>query len=291
MIVYGTSVTTPGTYALAARRGLDRVVAPDDVVLAHAAVGPIARTYNLMLEEASALEDVEAVVLVHQDAELTDPGSAATIRAALADPQVALAGPVGSSGAGSIAWWEGEVSWASVTYAYGELGGGELAAPSYAPRDRVVERRTGPVEQLYGVVLVLSPWAARTLRFDEGLDQRLGYDYDLSRQVRAAGREVVSLDLPVVHHHSLDLVHDPETWAEAHRAVQAKWEAGEAQDWQARARAAEADAGGARMLSASQMLRYDARHRLQEASLDEVRTTAGWRLTEPLRRLAAARRS
>ena len=60
-------------------------------MLANAAAGSIFRSYNLILDAAAAREDLEALVLVHQDAELADPDFCAKLRRALADPDVGVA--------------------------------------------------------------------------------------------------------------------------------------------------------------------------------------------------------
>ena len=70
----------------------------------------------------------------------------------------------------------------------------------------------------------LSPWAVRNIRFDESLGQLHGYDFDFCLQVREAGRKVVTADFKVIHHHSLELVSNPETWIEAHMRVAEKWD-------------------------------------------------------------------
>ena len=42
-----------------------------------------------------------------------------------------------------------------------------------------------------------------------------GYDFDICLQARAAGKKVITADLRVVHHHSLDLLDDVESWIDA----------------------------------------------------------------------------
>ena len=49
--------------------------------------GTIFESYNALLDRAAAREDLEALVLVHQDAEIVDADLCATIRAALARPR------------------------------------------------------------------------------------------------------------------------------------------------------------------------------------------------------------
>ena len=84
--------------------------------------------------------------------------------------------------------------------------------------------RTGEVDTVDGFVLVLSPWAVRNVRFDESLGKLHGYDFDFCLQVREAGRKVVTADFRAIHHHSLELVSDPETWIDAHIRVAEKWD-------------------------------------------------------------------
>ena len=129
------------------------------------------------------------------------------------DPDVGVVGCVGAIGVRSIAWWEGSVTWASFTHRYGELGGGEL--PGVLVERRASCRPTrAPARSTRSTAScsALSPWAVRNVRFDESLGQLHGYDFDFCLQVRAAGRKVVTADFQVVHHHSLELVSDPETW-------------------------------------------------------------------------------
>ena len=124
----------------------------------------------------------------------------------------------------SIAWWEGSVTWASFIHRYGELGGGDLPGFAWDGGARPPYARTGEVDVVDGFLLVLSPWAVRNLRFDESLGPLHGYDVDFCLQVRAAGRKVVTADFRAVHHHSLELVGDPEGWIEAHMRVAEKWD-------------------------------------------------------------------
>jgi glycosyl transferase family 2 len=302
MIAFGSSITMPEVYERAAGAGIARVAEPDSRVLSHAAAGSLARSYNLLLDEAVRFDDLEALVLVHQDAEITDPAFCAKVRAVLADPEVGVAGALGAVGASSIAWWEAEVTWASLVFRYGEMGGGEVPAPSFNGTSPAAPRAPGVVDSLYGFVLVLAPWTVRNLRFDEALGfEKYGYDFDLCRQVRAAGRKVVAADLQVTHHHSLDLVAEPEAWTAAHVLAAEKWDsrvpaqddAGD-EDWRRRAREAEADAAGARLLAASWLLLAYATAQEHDDRLLEITATRSWRLTEPLRRLnlrLAARRA
>ena len=122
MIAFGTSMTDPEAYRRYARPGIERAAESDSELLAIAAVGSIARGYNLLLDLAARYDELEALVLVNQEVELTDPGACTTIRDTLAAPGVEATGCAGATGVRSIAWWEGQVHAAEVTLEYQEHG-------------------------------------------------------------------------------------------------------------------------------------------------------------------------
>jgi hypothetical protein len=206
-------------------------------------------------------------------------------------------GVVGAVGVRTIAWWEGSVTWASFTHRYSELGGGEQLALTWDTGDLPAFAKTGEVDTVDGFVLVLSPWVVRNVRFDESLGQLHGYDFDFCLSVREAGRKVVTADFRVIHHHSLDLVSNPETWLAAHQRLAEKW-AGRMPgvtepdgDWKARARRAEAEASLARTEAVAAMMHADARLQQIERDLAVTTESLSWRLTAPLRKANALRRS
>jgi hypothetical protein len=296
MIVFASSITDPDVYKRCAQPGIRLAAEPDSEVIANAAAGSLFRSYNLILDSVAGRDDVEAVVLLHQDAEIADPQFAVKLRRALAGPDVGVVGCVGAIGVRSIAWWEGSVTWASFVHRYGELGGGDLPAFSWNGSEVPAYARTGEVDTVDGFVLGLSPWVVQNVRFDESLGMLHGYDFDFCLQVRAAGRKVVTEDFKVIHHHSLDLVSEPETWIQAHMRVAEKWDgkmpgvgvAGGT--WQERARRAEAEAAATRALAVSTQLKSDARVRQLERDFAETTESISWRLTAPLRRANAWRK-
>ena len=99
MIAFGCSITAPEIYERFARPGIEAVAEPGSPVLAYRAMSSLFRSYNLILDRAAPDEDLEALVLVHQDTELVDPGFCAKVREVLADPEVAVAGCIGALGA------------------------------------------------------------------------------------------------------------------------------------------------------------------------------------------------
>jgi glycosyl transferase family 2 len=302
MIAFGCSITKPDIYARCAEPGLKLATEPDSEIIANSGAGSLFRSYNLILDIAKDREDLEAVVLVHQDAEIVDPDFATKLRRALADPEVGVVGCVGALDVRNIAWWEGSVTWASFAHRYTEFGGGEVPAFSWNGHDQPGYSRTGEVDTIDGFVMVLSPWAARNVRFDEELGSQIhGYDLDFCLQVRELGRKVTTEDFKVVHHHSLELVTDHEVWIQAHISMAEKWEGRmpgigrpnwgpAAEDWKRRARRAEAEAGATRLDWASMELKANARERQLQAELDEIWGSQSWRLTAPLRRASALAR-
>ena len=287
MIAFAAALTDPEAYRRYAAPGIARAAEPDSVVLPFANPAGPARGANLLLEQAGRLEDLEALVIVHETVELTDPGTCATIRATLADPEVAVAGCVGAAGAPTIAWWEGEVSSAPIVHRHHEHGGGDVAAFAWTqPRPAPME-----VEALDGFLLVLSPWAVRELRFDETLHGPYGQDRDFCRQVQEAGRKLTTAAIPVVRHRPLKLVEDLELWVECHMAYAEKWAPPEGVDWKGRARRAEAMREAARTMAYTNASLLDARVAELETALAKVTDSPSWRLTLPLRRLNQRRRA
>jgi GT2 family glycosyltransferase len=297
MIVFGIAVTRSEDYERWSGPGIDRVRESDSEVCANSSPGSIFRAYNLLLDDAGDHADLEALVLLHQDVEIVDDDFCGKVRAVFSDPDVAIAGCVGARDARTMAWWEGAVTWASFTHRYYEHGGGSLPAFSMSPETENLPAyaRLGEVDTLDGFIMVLSPWAVRNLRFDETLGRFHGYDFDLCMQARAAGRKVVTADLKVWHHHSLELMPDPETWIETNIRLTEKWESRNGnlggEDWKARARRAEAQASAANVLKISANMRAAARERELLAELDSIRNSASWRYTVPIRRLAAILRA
>ena len=261
MIIFGTAVTDSETYDSCAAPGIERAAEPDSIVLAHHTAGSVFRNYNLLLDKAAAHEDLEALVLLHQDVELADSDFAATVREALSDPEVAIVGCVGAVGVRSLAWWQGALTWAGLTHRYPEYGGGDFPGISWRPQLAPSYADTGEVDSVDGFVMVLSPWAVRSLRFDESLGKLHGYDFDICMQARAAGKKVATAEFRAIHHHSLELIADPETWIQTYVRLAEKWE-GQLPDTGAdprqRALRAEGEAACARAIMVSHQMREQA---------------------------------
>jgi hypothetical protein len=295
MIAFGAAITKPDVYRRCAEPGLLRAAEPGSQIYAMEGLDSIFRSYNALLDRAAEQADLEALVLVHQDAEILDADVCAKVREALRDPDVGVIGCVGALDVRSIAWWEGSVALASFVHRYDEHGGGDLAAFSFTWADAPPYARTGEVDTVDGFLLALSPWVVRNLRFDESLGRLHGYDFDFCLQVRDAGRKVVTADIRAIHHHSLELVSEPEEWVEAHMRVAEKWDGRipgvgtAAGDWKERARRAEAERDAVRLRDHSNGLEAAARVHELERILDEATHSISWRMTAPFRRLARGR--
>ena len=139
-------------------------------------------------------------------------------------------------------------------------------------------------------MIVLSAWAVRNLRFDETLGRLHGYDFDICCQAREAGKKVVTIDSQMIHHHSLDLISDADSWIEAYIRLADKWNdrlihRDEPEiDWRARALRSEAECAAAQGLAITHQLKLEAFNKHFQA----VVNSGSWRLTRPLRSAKAA---
>lgn len=163
--------------------------------------------YNTILD-AYRGQGLDAVILLHDDLEITDPYAEETFLKALADPDVALVGVCGGKGDQTLAWWTSPTVGHQMTDS-GLLDFGE---------------RTGDVAFIEGSIMVFSAWAVEHLRFDPRYPGFLGYD-DVCLTARAAGKRVTVVDVDT-HHHSTIGFKSPAiaaAWDVAEEIFQEKW--------------------------------------------------------------------
>ena len=290
MIAFGCAITEADIYERYAAPGIELAREDDSEILSYGSAGSIFRSYNLLLDMLRDREDLEALVLLHQDAEIVDPDFCSKVRQALEDPDVAIVGCAGAIGVRSIAWWEGGVTWAGFTHRYESEGAvGDIPALTW-DRDRIPSfAQTGEVDAIDGFLMALSPWAIQSLRFDETLGRLHGYDFDLCCQARAAGKKVVTTDFRAIHHHDLDMIRGVDGWVEAHIKVADKWDGrlsdvGQGPgDWKQRARRAEAELAATRMVGFAAEHVWSARVEALRSELRDTKTSTSWRMTRPLR--------
>lgn len=208
MIAFGCPVSDRAKYKTIAEPGIRMATEPDSPVFLRHEAGSIQEAYNSILEEAGRLSNLEALVLIHQDVELRDGRFMEKLRATLRDPLVAVIGSVGSCNVRTLERWRHDVV-------------GSVTVPTW--QRRLVAGGDGRVDAIDGMLMVLSPWAVRTLRFDERFAPFFhGYDIDFCFQARARGRRVLVTELDVAHHARIDFF-DRRTWVPAYVLFQRKW--------------------------------------------------------------------
>lgn len=168
----------------------------------------IGACYNRILDTYRGA-GMDAVILLHDDLEITDPDAEAKFLAALTDPAVALVGVCGGKGDRTLHWWQSEKVGHQMT---------DSGLLDFGPR-------TGDVAFIEGSVMVFSPWAVDNLRFDERYPGfSAGYD-DICLHAREAGKRVTVVDVDT-HHHSTVGWKTPQAeaaFAAAEAQFQAKW--------------------------------------------------------------------
>jgi GT2 family glycosyltransferase len=191
VIAYGVCIGSEQRFAEFAEPAIWRVAGSDPVVLKRWRPSSIAAGYNSILDEARALSDLEALVLLHDDTELRDERFEANVKELFSDGSIGLAGAIGASHVTSVAWWEGE--------RHGRAGWN--GPPGEGPRLEDFGAETVDVDCVDGILLVLSPWVVEHLRFDaETFPDFDGYGVDFGFSVRRAGKRVVVSDFPLHHH-------------------------------------------------------------------------------------------
>lgn len=223
MFVFGCPIASERKYSSYAGPSIAAVREPDSRVYELRDQDSIFTAYNDVLALAAADPELEGVVLMHEDLEIADPGFLDKLRAELADPDVWIVGAIGGRGVTKPAWWAC-YEWIGHVFWNNNPG---------AERSRDVERfkvvasgrypESAEVDMLDGLLLVLSPEAARTIAFDESLGPGFHlYDSDICLQARSRGKKVRTAPLALVHHTSGDLS-DPPAYARAHAKLAAKW--------------------------------------------------------------------
>lgn len=201
MIVYGVCVGPSDSY-----EGICRPSLPTDSwVIVRRSQESIFTAYNSILDEASKIEGLDAVVLMHDDVEL-GPRFENDVRNAL-QLDAAVIGTVGSVNPSSIFWSSGSARGKAVeTTRVFDFGGG-----------------IHDVDTVDGMVMVLAPACVRSLRFDERTYHGFhAYDIDYCFEARKAGYRVVVAPLDVRHHCKIGLGDDM-NWRRCNLAWQTKW--------------------------------------------------------------------
>ena len=207
MICYGCCVGPTTHFEELALPALSRVLGPQDTLLTARDATSITSAYNGFIDEAGAMNDVEALVLLHDDVVLLDRNFAPRVRRVLRDPTVGVVGVVGASGLCSMSFWEGRTT-------KGRVWDGTRSLDFGPPR--------GDVDVVDGLLMVLSPAALEAVRFDEiTFDGFHGYDADYCLSCRQAGLRVVVEPFVLYHKSTGQMASSAHSVAEA--AFADKW--------------------------------------------------------------------
>jgi len=177
-------------------------------VIAVSGYTSIAVAYNMILNTYRDRK-FSAVVLLHDDLEITDPDAEEKFMLAAADgADVALVGVAGGRGEGSLAWWNWE------TIGHQRVDSGVLD----------FGEREGDVDAIEGSVMMFSRWAIENLRFDTQYPGFHGYD-EICRTARVLGKRVVVADVDTHHHVQLGFKsqESERQWQECERLYRMKW--------------------------------------------------------------------
>ncbi len=167
----------------------------------------ISKAYNSILDAYSG-RGLDAVILIHDDLEITDDDHQRKVLDAFQDPTIALVGCDGSTDYPGLAWWNGT----TLGYQMTDSGICDFRGES-----------EGDALFIEGSFMCFSPWAVENLRFDERYTF-LGYD-DICMAARMAGKRTVVRDI-ATHHHSTMGFKSPaieRSWRDHERLFEEKW--------------------------------------------------------------------
>jgi len=189
MIAFGVPILDEDLYLRCAAPSIATLAEPDSIVIHKRGYDSIQQPYNEILDEAAEHEDLEAVVLLHQDTWIDAPKLPQMIRWHFRDPTIGVIGAVGARGVDSMAWASGAAE---------PLGAVNI--PVLSSARFVYSTGTQLADAVDGYLLIVSRRVAHTIRFDErGRADFHGYDVDFCFRVRARGFRVIVEDLTTKH--------------------------------------------------------------------------------------------
>lgn len=202
--------------------GLNRAQKPNDEATIVMGTS-IHQGYNHAREWAMGRRGVEALVLLHADAEILDEHFGQRLRLLLKkDPDIAVVGVAGASRCRNLSWWDERGGAIGSWEEKGLLGGCYHQEGEPFTFHTEGDHQAAVVD---GVVLALSPWAIHHLRFDEktyAMAPWYAYDCDISLAARRAGKKVFVMDTRV-RHHTKGGIHNQKAFWDANLAFQRKW--------------------------------------------------------------------
>lgn len=166
----------------------------------------IADAYNAILDHY-ADQKFDALILLHDDLEITDQDFEDKLAAALA-ADGDLIGIAGGSARSGLGWWNCDPVGHQIT---------DVLNIDFG-------MRSGPVDLIEGSIMAFSPRAARDLRFDPQFRGFHGYD-EIAMQAHAADMAVVVVDIDTHHHTAMGFKSEAshQQWLACDRQFREKW--------------------------------------------------------------------
>ncbi len=214
VIAFGICVSSAERYTTLAEPGIRSAAGEHATILIRHDARSIFKAYNSILDEARALPDLEALVLLHDDLVIRDPRVLDTLRRVFADESIGLVGAHGARDVESLWWWHGERR--GHISDIGDNGIQDFRRFDAHPED---------VEVVDGCFMALSRWAVHTVRFDERFYRGFhAYDVDFCFTVRSLGKRVVVADLDVHHDNRItETIPNERVFLSNNRRWRAKW--------------------------------------------------------------------
>jgi SAM-dependent methyltransferase len=207
MICYGCCLAPTRHFDELALPAVSAILEPPDRVLTVRDAKSITSAYNTLIDQARALADLEALVLFHEDVVLHDRNFAPRVRRVLRDPTVGVIGVVGASRLCNMSFWDGRTT-------KGRAWDGTRFLDFGPPR--------GDVDVVDGLLMVLSPAALDSVRFDDTTFTGFhGYDVDYCLSCRKAGLRVVVEPFSLYHRSTGNM--SSSSYTDAQAAFTRKW--------------------------------------------------------------------
>lgn len=206
MIAYGVCVGPSSKYEEHLGPSLDEYAAGSPV-LTRSRQRSIAEAYNSIIDQARELPDLEWLVLLHDDVELTGDLRAPLAEATANRPDVGVVGAVGGTSFRGARWWLTDER-------HGRLRDGQT--------QHDYGRGPAAVDAVDGLLLAFPADLLPTLQFDERYRGFHLYDADISRQLLERGRSPVAIELPLIHHSKPGFGHAGNFYREEARYL-SKW--------------------------------------------------------------------
>src|SRR5918992_1110021 len=102
MFAFASVIGSEEKFRRCAAPGIGRVREPDAVLAEYTDAASMCTAYNEVLDAFAERDDLEALVLLHDDTEILDPEFCAKVRRRLAEDDVAVVGVVGAQDVRSL---------------------------------------------------------------------------------------------------------------------------------------------------------------------------------------------